>query len=398
MGKSSLSSSSGASFSSLSSDDDGSRRTKHRRRRRSHHRDKKRHKNYDKVRDGDAGCGVASRSLPAAPSDYDELRAHYQFVLPTENDDNAIDNFTSNDDDQQRYGSTWQQRMVRHYHSHLYKEYVLADLSRVFDLGKVGLRWRTEREVANGRGFRCCGNLKCEGTVVDVVNNNSVAKDDEKDDGSREEYNAAARRYMGIGVPENGGKEPLGVILPRSGAKEEDDGVNDGALDEYLQSCARERRRMQQQQQSSNDEQHSDRHRRKSKQKRQHKHCSRDGTKYHSRDNQQCTLKEQERREQKRLSRLPFGMGLHDYEVDFVYVEQGIRKRELVKVRLCLRCAPLLFVAKMSDEMKGGGSGGGEGKAPAVKAREAREKAARSHALTASTAVAGIPYSLDDKP
>ena len=71
---------------------------------------------------------------------------------------------------------------------------------------------------------------------------------------------------------------------------------------------------------------------------------------------------------------------MHDYEVDFVYVEQRIKKRELVKVRLCLRCAPLLFVAKMNDDDGNKGSKGsgsrGEKRAPAVKAREAREKAA----------------------
>ena len=75
---------------------------------------------------------------------------------------------------------------------------------------------------------------------------------------------------------------------------------------------------------------------------------------------------------------------MHDYEVDFVYVEQRIRKRELVKVRLCLRCAPLLFVAKMNDDDNDGNQGSrskgsgsrGEKRAPAVKAREAREKAA----------------------
>lgn len=59
-----------------------------------------------------------------------------------------------------------------------------------------------------------------------------------------------------------------------------------------------------------------------------------------------------------RLKRLPYGIGLRDYEVHFAYVEHGEEKEELVKLRLCLRCAPKLFF----------GNGGSVG------ARKAREK------------------------
>ena len=44
----------------------------------------------------------------AAPSDYAQLHQHFQFVLP----ENAIDNT------KEKYGSTWQERMVKHFHSH----------------------------------------------------------------------------------------------------------------------------------------------------------------------------------------------------------------------------------------------------------------------------------------
>lgn len=50
-------------------------------------------------------------------------------------------------------------------------------------------------------------------------------------------YYAAARKHMGIGVAENWGKVPLGVVLPTT-AKD------NAALDSYLQSCARERTKM----------------------------------------------------------------------------------------------------------------------------------------------------------
>ena len=94
--------------------------------------------------------------------------------------------------------------------------------------------------------------------------------------------------------------------------------------------------------------------------------------------------------ERARLSDVPHGIGLHDYEVNFAYVEGGTRKRELVKVRLCLRCAPLLFVARKTrgndgdgDRGRDGGGGGDRGGgavAPAMNARMAREEAAaRNH-------------------
>jgi protein FRA10AC1 len=95
-----------------------------------------------------------------------------------------------------------------------------------------------------------------------------------------------------------------------------------------------------------------------------------------------------------RLADVPHGIGLHDYEVDFAYVEGNARKRELVKVRLCLRCAPLLFVARTrrgddgdekdeeGDRRRAGANGGGGVVAPAMKARAAREEAAaRSRSL-----------------
>jgi len=47
-----------------------------------------------------------------------------------------------------------------------------------------------------------------------------------------------------------------------------------------------------------------------------------------------------------RLRKLPYGVGLNDYEVHFSYEEQGETKEELVKLRLCLRCAPKLFYSK----------------------------------------------------
>ncbi|KAL7547114.1 hypothetical protein ACHAWF_010425 [Thalassiosira exigua] len=324
---------------------------------------------------GDGGGSVPPPPRPRplvpaapAPSDWDELRAHYRFVLPDDAEGGSAPeasgaNVPGEEDDGRRYGATWQERMVQHYHSHLYKEYVLADLSRVLDLGKVGLRWRTAKEVASGRGFRTCGNLQCPGGG-DVAR---AATDEE-----RKEYAAAARRATGIAVPENGGREPLGVALPGSAEDR-------AAVDRYLASCARERDGAEREDGDGDGEEGGKRRKKEKKKKRSR-----------SRRGESESRLDAERREVDRLERLaPPGAGLHDYEADFAYVEAGARKRELVKVRLCLRCAPLLFAAKGGGGGREGGGSEGRG-APATKAREAREEAARERAAAAA-ATAGAP-------
>ncbi|RHY25613.1 hypothetical protein DYB32_009735 [Aphanomyces invadans] len=55
----------------------------------------------------------------------------------------------------------WKVRMAVRYYQKLSKEYALADFSR-YKEGKVGLRWRTEREVVDGKGQFVCGNKKCD--------------------------------------------------------------------------------------------------------------------------------------------------------------------------------------------------------------------------------------------
>lgn len=363
---------SSCSSSSLSSLDERSARERHR-----PHR-KRKHRSRD--------TNLPPHLPPPAPSDWDELRSHFQFVLPT--DDYAegeaaaeVNNAICQD---RAYGSTWQQRMVKQYHSGLYKEYVLADLSRVTEPGnRVGLRWRVEQEVISGKGFRSCGNLMCgkPATASSSANPKSSAGSD-RDDSA---YRAAARRHMGIGVAENGGKNPIGILLPPPQEAT-------ASLDRYLQSCARERRKILQREQ------------RKEQSGRHSKRAKRERNRHRRRRSEHC-LKDRERAEQKRLSRLPPGTGLHDYEVDFAYAERGIKKRELVKVRLCLRCAPLLFLAK---ENAGGAmsSGGERGRkevpAPAVRAREAREDAARNASVTGNTGNASFSDSTsghdDDNP
>ncbi|KAK4381047.1 protein FRA10AC1 [Sesamum angolense] len=46
---------------------------------------------------------------------------------------------------------SWEQRLVKRYYDKLFKEYCIADMSQ-YKTGKIGLRWRTEKEVMSGKG------------------------------------------------------------------------------------------------------------------------------------------------------------------------------------------------------------------------------------------------------
>eukprot|EP00108_Taenia_solium_P012101 TsM_000481400 transcript=TsM_000481400 gene=TsM_000481400 len=55
---------------------------------------------------------------------------------------------------------TWEERLAKHYWDRLYKEYAIADFSR-YKEKKLGLRWRSEREVVSGKGQFVCGAVDC---------------------------------------------------------------------------------------------------------------------------------------------------------------------------------------------------------------------------------------------
>ncbi|KAK2992341.1 hypothetical protein RJ640_015429 [Escallonia rubra] len=79
-------------------------------------------------------------------TDQDTLREGYRFIR-TEEDD---------------MDHSWEQRLVKRYYDKLFKEYCIADMSQ-YKTGKIGLRWRTEREVISGKGQFVCGNKHCTG-------------------------------------------------------------------------------------------------------------------------------------------------------------------------------------------------------------------------------------------
>lgn len=153
--------------------------------------------------------------------------------------------------------STWQERMVHRYHEHLYKDFVLADLTRA-SRGQVGLRWRTHAEVQAGKGSESCGNKHCPSHQRDDCVDPRIERD-------------LVRGYL-----------------------DQDD------------------------------------------------------------------LVRSESDETTRLHKLPYGILLANFEVPFSYQEDSVKKMELVKLRLCVRCAPLLFLSN------------GEVDRPALAARRVR--------------------------
>ena len=59
----------------------------------------------------------------------------------------------------------WRKRLSKRYYEMLFKEFAIADLSRYKDK-KIGLRWRTEREVVCGKGHFICGSTRCDESVA----------------------------------------------------------------------------------------------------------------------------------------------------------------------------------------------------------------------------------------
>ncbi|XP_023742739.2 uncharacterized protein LOC111890903 [Lactuca sativa] len=89
------------------------------------------------------GEGQKQEKLPIK-TDQDTLREGYRFIRSEEDD----------------MDFSWEQRLVKRYYDKLFKEYCIADMSH-YKSGKIGLRWRTEKEVTSGKGQFVCGNKHC---------------------------------------------------------------------------------------------------------------------------------------------------------------------------------------------------------------------------------------------
>lgn len=101
------------------------------------------------------GDGGASSLKPRAPvrTDADVVSENHRFLWDEEDGAGGAGAPSG--------GLSWEQRLAKRYHDRLFKEYALADLSRYRE-GAVGLRWRTEREVLDGRGQFSCGHKACD--------------------------------------------------------------------------------------------------------------------------------------------------------------------------------------------------------------------------------------------
>lgn len=115
------------------------------------------------------GSATQLASSKSYSTDADVVRAHHRFLWDEVQGGSSSGTADSAGDGamDSRVGSvpgsdalTWEQQLAKRYWHRLFKEYVLADLSRYRE-GDIGLRWRTEQEVLNGRGQFSCGNKAC---------------------------------------------------------------------------------------------------------------------------------------------------------------------------------------------------------------------------------------------
>eukprot|EP00890_Picochlorum_soloecismus_P006286 jgi/Picsp_1/6659/NSC_04002-R1_protein fra10ac1 len=89
---------------------------------------------------------TADQNRVVLKSDVDVLKESYRFIR-SEGDDL--------DESPSVVG------MARKYYSRLFREYGIVDLSR-YKEGKVGIRWRSAKEVYNGKGQFVCGEGGCD--------------------------------------------------------------------------------------------------------------------------------------------------------------------------------------------------------------------------------------------
>ncbi|KAG5539059.1 hypothetical protein RHGRI_019573 [Rhododendron griersonianum] len=103
-----------------------------------------RHKKFVNDYAGFYGKGQPAQEKLPVKTDQDTLREGYRFIRSEEDD----------------LDPSWEQKLVKRYYDKLFKEYCIADMSQ-YKSGKIGLRWRVEKEVISGKGQFVCGNKHC---------------------------------------------------------------------------------------------------------------------------------------------------------------------------------------------------------------------------------------------
>ncbi|KHJ49316.1 hypothetical protein D918_00441 [Trichuris suis] len=86
---------------------------------------------------------ILERDTSRDKTDIDLIRSNSKFLW---HDDDEVD--------------TWEKKLAKRYYEKLYKEYCIGDLSH-FKENKIGLRWRIEQEVVDGKGQFICGEKHC---------------------------------------------------------------------------------------------------------------------------------------------------------------------------------------------------------------------------------------------
>ncbi|OQV24450.1 Protein FRA10AC1-like protein [Hypsibius exemplaris] len=88
---------------------------------------------------------ILQRDTSRDRTDLDVIRENQKFLWDEDDDTTAY---------------TWEQRLARKYYDKLFKEYCIVDL-RAYKQNKFGMRWRTEKEVVDGKGQFVCGSKHC---------------------------------------------------------------------------------------------------------------------------------------------------------------------------------------------------------------------------------------------
>ncbi|KAL1921950.1 uncharacterized protein VTP21DRAFT_10592 [Calcarisporiella thermophila] len=105
-----------------------------------------RHKKYVTEYLNFYGTRSKSRSrLAEGKTDVDVLIENHKFLRDPEEDANL----------------TWEQRVAQKYYNKLFKEYAIIEL-KYYRVGKIAMRWRTQKEVISGKGQFVCASTSCE--------------------------------------------------------------------------------------------------------------------------------------------------------------------------------------------------------------------------------------------
>lgn len=105
---------------------------------------------------------VFERNASNDVHDLDIVKRHYRFLM--ENDTDAADKSHASNEklDSEHNGELllWEKKVALKYYKRLHQEYCIIDLT-LYKTNNVGMRWRTEREVIDGKGHFTCGSRKC---------------------------------------------------------------------------------------------------------------------------------------------------------------------------------------------------------------------------------------------